>query len=281
LNTSKDIHIEENLHIYTRYMIRRGYSPKTVKSYSSHLRGYLSNYNNQLSLESFNDYLYKIMQRKVSHSHCNQIINAVRLYAIICNHPQVEAFKFHQRPRPQKKLPKVLAKEEVKAIFDITSNIKHKTALMLAYSCGMRVSEVANIKVLDIDSARMVVNIKQAKGRKDRVVPLSETMLVQMRDYYKAYRPRIWMFEGQKVGNSITIRTLQRVFNDAVKKANIKKPVSFHSLRHSYATHLLEQGVDLRYIQELLGHSSSKTTEIYTHVSNKSLKLITNPLDTL
>lgn len=153
--------------------------------------------------------------------------------------------------------------------------------LMLAYSCGLRVSEVAEIEVNDIDSSRMLIIIKQGKGRKDRIVSLSSKMLEQLRTYYKLHKPEEWLFEGADKRKHIHIRSLQRVFNNAVKNLNINKEISFHSLRHSYATHLLEAGVDIRYIQELLGHKSCKTTEVYTHVSTKSLRKIPNPLDSL
>lgn len=152
---------------------------------------------------------------------------------------------------------------------------------MIAYSCGLRVSEVANLQLNDIDSDRMLITIRQGKGRKDRVTNLSKKMLTQLRNYYKEYKPNKWLFENLDKNAPITTRTLQKVYNRAAKKAGIKKKTTFHSLRHTVATHLLESGVDLRYIQELLGHSSSKTTEIYTHVSKKSIQGIPNPLDSL
>ncbi len=152
---------------------------------------------------------------------------------------------------------------------------------MLAYSCGMRVSEVVNIRKEDVDSDRMIVHIVQGKGRKDRITTLSIKMLEQLNRYYDQYHPNNWIFENSNHNGKISPRTLQRVFEKAAELQGIKKHVTFHSLRHSYATHLLEGGVDLRYIQELLGHADSKTTEIYTHVSTKSIQNITNPLDQL
>ncbi len=166
-------------------------------------------------------------------------------------------------------------------MLEVTSNEKHKSALMLAYSCGLRVSEVAMMQVKDIDSERMVVVVHQGKGRKDRITLLSEKMLDQLRIYYKTYRPKVWLFENPLKDGPISGRTLQQVFRNSAKKAEIRSDATFHSLRHSFATHLLENGTDLRFIQELLGHSSSKTTEIYTHVSRASLNRITNPLDQL
>ncbi|HIC90998.1 MAG TPA: recombinase XerC [Syntrophaceae bacterium] len=161
------------------------------------------------------------------------------------------------------------------------SNIKHKAILMLIYSAGLRVGEVVKLMIEDIDRERKLIRIKEAKGRKDRYTLLSDSILQVLRSYFKEYRPQKWLFPGAKQGRHISTRTVQAIFEQAKTKAGIKKDVSVHSLRHSLATHLLESGVDLRYIQELLGHKSSKTTEVYTHVSRKSLGLIKSPLDTL
>lgn len=174
-----------------------------------------------------------------------------------------------------------MSQSEIKQVLETTENIKHKTAFMMAYSCGLRVSEVASIKLSDIDSSRMVIMVNQGKGRKDRLAPLSEKMLEQLRDYYSAYNPKEWLFESQMGNSHITTRTLQMVFQKRIYALGISKHITFHSLRHSFATHLLDNGVDLRYIQELLGHASSKTTEVYTHVSTHSLQKIVNPLDQL
>ncbi|GGI24374.1 tyrosine-type recombinase/integrase [Pedobacter mendelii] len=176
--------------------------------------------------------------------------------------------KIH-RPRPEHKLPNVLSKEEIKLILEALTNIKHKTMLSLIYSCGLRRSELLHLKPTDIDSKRNLIFIKQSKGKKDRIVPLSLKILEMLREYYKLYHPKVWLFEGQKTENLYSEKSLQSVLKQALSKAKIIKPVTLHWLRHSYATHLLENGTDLRYIQELLGHNSSKTTEIYTHVSTK------------
>ena len=175
----------------------------------------------------------------------------------------------------------VLSKEEIAKILSVVSNIKHKSILMLVYSAGLRVSEVVKLRPEDIDSDRKLIFIKGDKGRKDRYTTLSNVALETLRIYYKSVKPKDWLFPGQKGGRHISTRTVEKVFEDAVEKAGIKKEISVHSLRHSYATHLLESGTDLRYIQELLGHRSSKTTEIYTHVSKKSIGKIVNPLDNL
>jgi len=153
--------------------------------------------------------------------------------------------------------------------------------LSLIYACGLRCGELIALKIESLDSKRMVLNIKNAKGKKDRIAPISPKIVTLMREYYKGYRPVIYLFEGQTPGTTYSAKSLQSVLKQALEKVKITKPVTLHWLRHSYATHLLESGTDLRYIQELLGHKSSKTTEIYTHVSTKSLSAIKSPFDDL
>ncbi|MDD5152085.1 MAG: tyrosine-type recombinase/integrase, partial [Flavobacterium sp.] len=177
--------------------------------------------------------------------------------------------------------PNVLSKEEIKLILNAHSNIKHKAMLSMIYSCGLRRSELLHLRFSDIDSNRNIVLLKNAKGKKDRIAPLSPKILKMLREYYKDYKPAVWLFEGQIKGEQYSEKSLQSVLKQALQKTGITKPVTLHWLRHSYATHLLESGTDLRYIQELLGHSSSKTTEIYTHVSTKSIQQIKSPFDDL
>lgn len=177
-----------------------------------------------------------------------------------------------KRPKPEKKLPRVIDGEFIKERLFKIENIKHKSILTLTYSVGLRVSEVVNLKIEDIDSKRMLIHIKNAKGRKDRVVPLSQTVLQLLREYWKEYKPKDYLFNGQ---NSIqySIQSCQKIY-----KKYIDKKSSIHTLRHSSFTNLLENGTDLRIIQKLAGHSSSKTTEIYTHVSNKILSEVRLPV---
>lgn len=275
------IEIDNKVFELNNYLTRKGYSKKTIKSYCNHLARFLLFSNAKDDIETINEYLFYLLKTKnSSHTYVNQMINAIKL-SLLVQGKEVDDITRIVRPKKEKTLPKVLSQDEIRALFESTSNVKHKTMLMLGYSCGMRVSEVAELKVSDIDSSRMIVLIRQGKGRKDRITTLSEKMLVQLREYHHMYRPDDWMFESQDRLSNITTRTIQRVFNESKVKAKIRKEATFHSLRHSYATHLLEAGVDLRYIQELLGHNSSKTTEIYTHVSTKSLRDIVNPLDRL
>lgn len=186
-----------------------------------------------------------------------------------------------RRPTKDKKLPTILSKEEITCIIQAMKNIKHKAILMMIYSGGLRVGEAARLTPEDLDRQRMLIHIKSSKGRKDRYTKLSEKALNVIDEYTAQYRPIKWLFEGAKAGRHLSRRTIEKIFDQACEKAGIKKDVSVHDLRHSFATHLLEGGVDLRYIQELLGHASSKTTEIYTHVSTRSLGKIISPLDNL
>jgi site-specific recombinase XerD len=194
-------------------------------------------------------------------------------------------FKIGSIPRPMqdKKLPDVLSNEEVLRLLKSVRNLKHRVMLMLAFAGGLRVSEVVRIRVEDFDSSRMVIHIRGAKRKKDRYTILSKTLLAVLHEYVKEYQINSsgWLFKGANKVHHLSIRSIQAVFERAVKSACILKPVSMHSLRHSFATDLLENGTDLRYIQELLGHASSKTTEIYTHVSTKTIGKIKSPLDTM
>lgn len=267
---------------FTDYLTRKGYSERTLSNYKGHLRAYFRYSGGAVDIAGVNQYLLYLLEvKETSHTYCNQAVNAIKIYLrLFTDLNEFELMKL-ERPKKEFKLPKVLSTEEVKRMFELTVNEKHKTELMLAYSCGLRVSEVANMKVNHIDSKRMIVTVEQGKGRKDRISMLSEKMLVQLRLYYKTYRPDIWLFENVTKDGPISIRSLQTVFHEARRRAGVRRDVSFHSLRHSFATHLLEAGVDIRYIQELLGHSHTKTTEIYTHVSRKSIAGIVNPLDRL
>lgn len=185
-------------------------------------------------------------------------------------------------PRPKKKqtLPKMLTKEEVRKIINAVENPKHKLMLKICYGMGLRVSEVASLKLSDISSAEKTVLIEQGKGKKDRIVILPDSTLAELREYYLEYRPKVYLFEGQ-YGGAYSIRSIQAVFKRAMDKAGVKKKIGIHGLRHSFATHLLETGTDIRFIQELLGHNSIKTTQVYTHVTDVSKANIKSPLDTL
>ncbi len=233
--------------------------------------------NNNDVIKYVNEYIIK---NNLSFSYQNQVVNAIKLFFREIKNSVLEVDRIN-RPRREYKLPNVLSKEEVKLILNAHNNIKHKAMLSLIYSCGLRRGELLNLKPSDVDSKRGLLIIKQAKGRKDRITPISEKIINMLREYYKLYKPKIWLFEGQKTGEQYSEKSLQNVLKHALEKVKIKKPVTLHWLRHSYATHLLEAGTDIRFIQELLGHKSSKTTEIYTHVSTKSIQKIKSPFDDL
>ena len=262
----------------------RGYSPKTIKSYTSHTRLFLEHSRkaiDQLTEEDINKYLLYLLDEKGnSHTFVSQSISSIKfLFGQVLMKDDIILNII--RPKKENKLPEVLSCKEVLKILESVSNLKHKAILFLTYSSGLRVGEVVRIKLKDIDSERMLIHVIQGKGRKDRYTVLSEVALKVLREYVREYKPSGWLFQGEEPGNHITERTVQRIFENAKEKACIHKKASVHTLRHSFATHLLEGGIDLRYIQELLGHQSSKTTEIYTHVTEKSIKNIASPLDKL
>lgn len=273
------------IEVFINWMHSRRYSESTIKTYSECIRTFLRYYADKAIEEIENDDLIRfnnkyILANEYSSSFQNQIVNAIKLFYKTVEHRNLDIDLIH-RPKRAYKLPNVLSKEEVTLILSSPSNLKHRSMLALIYACGLRRSELLNLKPADINSERKLLIIKQGKGRKDRVAPISDKVIRMLREYYKTYQPLTWLFEGQKPGEPYSAGSLQEVMKLSLEKAKIKKPVTLHWLRHSYATHLLESGTDLRYIQELLGHKSSRTTEIYTHVSQKSLQQIKTPFDDL
>jgi len=235
---------------------------------------------NEIRDEEIRDYLlYLNTKRKVSDSYLNQAINSIKFYyEKVLRRPTKEYYL--QRPRTSKKLPEVMSMEEVSSILRSVDNIKHRCILYLIYSGGLRLGEVTNLKVTDIDPGRMMIKIRQGKGKKDRYTLLSDKALELLRQYLQEYTPSDWLFQG-KEGGKYSDRSVQEIFHKAVRKAGIKKLVTVHTLRHSFATHLLEQGTDIRYIQELLGHGNIKTTLIYSHITRKGISGIKSPLDSM
>lgn len=272
--------------MFILWLKSKRYSSNTIQTYSGALRVFLQYVGERSPATITSDDIIGfnhdvILKRGLSVSYQNQVVNALKLFfSNLAPSSELSIYHIH-RPRKVHHLPNVLSKDEVKRILDVQTNVKHRVMLSLTYSCGLRRSELLNLKPQHIDSRRGVVIIKQSKGNKDRIVPLSHRILTMLREYYKAYKPTIWLFEGQQPGTKYSDRSLHNVLKQAVAKAGITKPVSLHWLRHSYATHLLESGTDIRYIQELLGHKSCRTTEIYTHVSTKSIQNIKSPFDEL
>jgi len=279
------VHIAIKLAQFRMWMKHRRYSESTINTYTDAVKQFLVYYMDREILSLCNDDVVEfthehIVKNKLSFSYQNQLVNGVKLFFREVEKSKIEIDKL-QRPRREHKLPNVLSKEEVKAILEAPKNKKHKAMLSLIYACGLRRSELLNLKPKDVDSNRKILIIRNAKGRKDRIAPISEKIIEMLRDYYTKYKPKVWLFEGQYAGEKYSEASLQKVLKNALDIAKIRKPVTLHWLRHSYATHLLENGTDLRYIQELLGHKSSKTTEIYTHVSTKSIQQIKSPFDDL
>lgn len=255
------------LEVFVNKLRYKNYSKKTIEVYLSYLKRFLVETNTydpyQLSTKILVDYLYSYKYTSISQQ--NQIINSLKLfYKYVLNKSDIHLSKI-ERPRKEKTLPRIIDKDFLLDKISKIDNLKHKTIISLSYSVGLRVSEIINLKIEDIDSKRMVININQSKGRKDRIVPLTETILILLREYYKQYNPKEYMFNGQS--------KLQYSSNSCNKivKNYLGEEYHFHLLRHSCATNLTEQGVDIHAIQKLLGHSSSKTTEIYTHVSKNVL----------
>jgi len=270
---------------FIKWMRSRRYSESTIKTYAQALRVFLRFCTSKPIAEithediiAFNNQY--IVANQYSSSLQNQVVNAIKLFFRVIENTRLDIDLIH-RPKRAKVLPNVLSKEEVKLLLGGIINLKHRMMLSLIYACGLRCGELLRLMPVHIDSSRMILLVKQGKGRKDRIVPLSQKIIDLLRSYYKLYRPKVYLFEGMTAGTPYDERSLQQVMKQSVQKAGLLKPATLHWLRHSYATHLLESGTDLRYIQEILGHSSSRTTEIYTHVSTQSIQKIVSPFDTL
>ena len=262
----------------------KAYSKNTIRTYVTEFAHLLRTIKKfpveELSEERLKDYfLYCLKKENIRENHLNSRINAVKFYfEKVLHKPKM----FFDIPRPKTPilLPKMLTKSEIKKIFKQTENPKHLLMLQLCYGMGLRVSEIVNLKISHINSEDMLVLIAGAKGKKDRYTNLPESILPLLRNYYKEYKPKEYLFEGQ-YGGAYTVRSVQLVFKQAMQKAKINKTIGIHGLRHSYATHLIESGADIRFLQELLGHNSLKTTQIYTHVTDVSKSKIKSPLDFL
>jgi len=268
--------------IVRQKLIEMRYSESTVSTYTSMLKQFFSYYYAykpaEISHEQIREYLrYLVQERQVSESHQNQSINAIKFYYEKVLGGLRQTY-FIDRPRKAKMLPTVLSQNEATNLFRNCSNLKHKTILVVIYSCGLRVSEMINLERIDIDYETGRVHIKAAKGKKDRYVLLAKKAKNILQDYLDQYNPEKYIVEG-KMGDKYSSSSIQKFIKKYAELAGIKKPITPHTLRHSYATHLLEKGTDLRYIQHILGHSSSKTTEIYTHITQAGIDTIKNPLD--
>lgn len=264
------------------YLKGKRYSKSTIQTYTFFVADFIS-FNTKTPLKELNNrnvelFIEKVfIERNYSISSQRQFISALKIFVVFYKHTQINDLEL-ERPKKSRKLPSVLSQEEVLRIIQCTLNLKHRAILALIYSCGLRISELINLKLVDFHIDRKQLIVKNGKGRKDRYVSLADSFIPLLSNYYYSYKPKSFFVEGQK-GGKYSAESVRKFLKNSCRRANIQKNVTPHTLRHSYATHLLENGVDIRYIQLLLGHSKPETTMIYTHVKRKDLMKIQNPLD--
>ena len=272
---------------FIEYMMLHNYSESTINTYHKLVLRYLNSFRgsmiriiNELGSAEIDKYHENWVQyEEISPVTINQSINAIKLYYKVVAKSDRELKSVH-RPMKNKSLPSVYSRGEVTRIISSIENIKHKAMIFLIYSGGLRVSELINMRIIDILFDRKMIFIRRSKGRKDRYTTLADNAIGLLQEYLKRYSPEIYLFEGQ-FGGRYSTTSLRRILHAAKKRAGVTTPGSVHTLRHSFATHLLENGTDLRYIQELLGHNSTKTTEIYTHVTTLNISKILSPGDSI
>ena len=275
---------EEAVTALEQCLTLKRYSWRTVKAYKNCFRQFIRHYDeikpSQLTRKQIDDYVVGLIREKrISESHQSQILSAIKMFyaEVIQQEHKVQGLFLPKRPE---KLPHVLTEEEVTRLLKAVDNLKHRCILMMVYSAGLRLGEVLHLKTSDLQPEQKRIFVREAKGKKDRCSILSDKAWVLVHEYLDVYRPIEWLFEGVN-GGKYGERSVQAIFSQAKTKSKINPAATVHTLRHSFATHLLEKGVDLRYIQELLGHESSKTTEIYTHITKKGWDKIKSPLDDL
>jgi len=282
INGKAKTEVMEKLSSFKRWMAQKRYSPNTIKTYESMLLMFFGFHHTktlaEITKSDLVDYNTRyILENGFSYTYQNQTINALKLF-YTHEGMDISMADTLERPKKQHKLPEVLSILEIKEILASISNLKHKTLLSILYACGLRIGETLNIKVKDLNLERGFTHIKSGKGHKDRYVPIPKKMCTLLTNYIEAHKPSYYLFEGAKGGKYSPVSARQ-ILKRSLNKIGIHKPITLHTLRHSHATHLLENGTDIRYIQELLGHNSPKTTMIYTHVSSTSLDRIKNPFD--
>ncbi|MBX2917526.1 MAG: site-specific integrase [Cyclobacteriaceae bacterium] len=269
---------------YRECLVRLRYSESTIKNYESQIRLFMAYIHpkqiTNISRETIDAYMmYLVEERQVSVSTQNTAINAIKFY-LEQLHKGERTIYYTDRPAKDKILPEVLSEEEIQKLLWASTNIKHRCIMFLLYSAGLRISELLNLTWKDVDEYRMLIYIRSGKGRKDRITLLSRLALDYLKHYLALYQPKVWLFEGPD-GNRYSSRSVNCFIHRYCKIAGITRRVSAHTLRHSFATHLLERGTDLRYIQTLLGHESSRTTERYAHITKRGFEKLTSPLDYL
>lgn len=275
----------EDIRKFRVWLESHRYPVSTVKTYTNMASRFLTFISprtaDQCTSEDLTSMVHEfLLPRGLSFSYHNQLISGVKKFYTVVYKKVIVPVEL-SRPRNRHRLPNVLSREDVRKLLSVPMNEKHRALLSIIYGCGLRRSEVVALESRDIDRDRMLLSVRQSKGFKDRVVPLSPKMLEMIDSYIKRYKPARYLFEGQYPGSIYSVTSVEKVFRQALQAAGITKRITLHGLRHSYATHLLESGTDLRYIQELLGHKSSRTTEIYTHVTEQSIRKIRSPFDDL
>lgn len=276
--------MDKKIALFVQLLQVKRYSTSSIETYVSAFRQFLTHFINAdvdlLNKKQIEHYInFMVTDRKISVSYQKQLVAAIKFWYqdVLGKKMQLD---YLYPDRGEFKIPVVFSQAEVKLILANSENLKHKAILATVYSCGLRVSELTNLKITDIDSNTMTVTIRQSKGNRDRVVVLAEKLLVLLREYFKEYKPKDYLFEGRANGR-YSERSVQQILKQILTKLKINKQGSVHSLRHSYATHLIEQGTDVRFVKDLLGHKSIKTTLIYTHLTDPAKRKIKSPLDNL
>jgi integrase/recombinase XerD len=264
--------------LFTQRMQSKNWSASTIKNYASGVRCFLNNFKykpkaKEISANEIEQYL---LQKTTINTRKHVRCGIQAFYQLVINQPM----KLAHIPWPKKeqRLPQPIEAIDIQKMLAVCTNIKHKAIIALLYGCGLRISEVINLKIGNIDSQAMVIRIIQAKGKKDRIVMLPNNILQLLRTYYSAYKPNVYLFNGQNNASQYSERSINQFLKAIAKKAGVKGPIHAHLLRHSFATHALEQGTDISYIQKLLGHNNIKTTLIYTHVSKQTIANIPSPI---
>lgn len=276
--------MDKKIALFVQLLQVKRYSTSSIETYVNAFRQFLTHFINAdvdlLNKKQIEHYInFMVTDRKISVSYQKQLVAAIKFWYqdVLGKKMQLD---YLYPDRGEFKIPVVFSQAEVKLILKNSENLKHKAILATVYSCGLRVSELTNLKITDIDSNTMTVTIRQSKGNRDRVVVLAEKLLVLLREYFKEYKPKDYLFEGRANGR-YSERSVQQILKQILTKLKINKQGSVHSLRHSYATHLIEQGTDVRFVKDLLGHKSIKTTLIYTHLTDPAKRKIKSPLDNL
>lgn len=276
--------MNDKIQLFKQLLEVKRFSSNSMNTYVNAFRQFLLHFHDddidKLSEKQIEQYInIQVIQKKISASYQKQLVASIKFWFIHILGRKIQ-LDYLYPDRSEFKIPNIFSQQDIKKILSTCENIKHKSILATIYACGLRLSELTNLMIRDIDSSAMTVTVRHGKGNRDRVIVLSEKLLILLRFYFKSYKPKSYLFEGQG-GGKYSERSVQLILKQTLLKANINKPGSVHTLRHSYATHLIEQGTDIRFVQELLGHKNIKTTLIYTHLTDGAKRKIKSPLDNL